>query len=128
MAVLHKSESKRSNPRRSDVYSVGVVLDPLLTGEPPFHGNTQMILDHVLRRRLAEGGAEGAVGALGRTSELLAAPISPFFLDTGMRWVFNANSGDLGKLPCQKVNTHLGNPGFDSSVCSRSAADRRYQR
>ena len=34
-----------------------------------------------------------------------------FSLDTGMRRVSNASSGDPGEVPDEEINAHLGNPG-----------------
>ena len=34
-----------------------------------------------------------------------------FSLDTGMRLVSNASSGEPGEVPGDEVNAHLGNPG-----------------
>jgi hypothetical protein len=35
-----------------------------------------------------------------------------FSLDTGMRRVSNASSGEPGEVPDYEVSAHLGNPGY----------------
>ena len=39
-----------------------------------------------------------------------------FSLDTGMRRVSNACSGEPGEVPDEEVNAQLGNPGWDKDI------------
>jgi hypothetical protein len=47
-----------------------------------------------------------------------------FVLDTGMRPVPNASSGEPGEVPDDEVNAHLGNPGQGKDSCENHSSHR----